>query len=115
MPKPGRSGRCSRPSRRNVDRSQSCQKNGSRSSSKHSTNVWSGTIASRCDGDLRLLVVAQLHAERGAQPGRLAPDGRAARPGRIEVADVDGAVHDQVAQAVERHLALAGATGMPVW
>ena len=25
------------------------QKNGSRSSSKHSTNVWSGTLASRCD------------------------------------------------------------------
>ena len=42
-------GRWSRPSRRNVDRSLSAQKNGSRSSSKHSTNVWSGTDASRCD------------------------------------------------------------------
>ena len=31
-----------------VDMSERCQKNGSRSSSKHSTKVWSGTLARRC-------------------------------------------------------------------
>ena len=32
-----------------LDMSVRRQKNGSRSSSKHSTNVWSGTLASRCE------------------------------------------------------------------
>src|SRR5690349_17176143 len=59
-------------------------------------------------GDLRLLVMAQLDAVRGAQAGRLAPDRRAAGPRRVEVGDVDRAVLDQVAKPPERDLALAG-------
>ena len=61
--------------------------------------------------DLGLLVVAQLDAVRGGQAGRLAPDGRAACPRGVEVADVDGAVRDEVPDAVQGRLALAGGDG----
>ena len=58
---------------------------------------------------LRLLVMAQLDAERGGEPGRLAPDRRAAGPRGVEVRDVDRAGDDEVAQPAQGRLALPGA------
>ena len=60
-------------------------------------------------GDLGLLVVAHRTSNDVRDRRRPPPLGRAARPRRVEVADVDRALVHQVAASGRRELALAGA------
>src|SRR5512132_4250454 len=53
--------------------------------------------------------MTELDPERRGETRRLAPDGGATGPRRVEVGHVDRTGHDQIANAGERRLALAGA------